>query len=513
MCTDDRNPRVSDRQPRLWYDRCESSQYSRSMSHEPLPISEREREILRLVTTGATNQQIALALSISSNTVKVHLRNIFGKIGAASRTEATVWAIRNGLVTVADESAAAVTAIAEPVNEPPSAGEAAAREPVADEPAVAAVVDTGVPELSPTLPSAPSAAVVAAVTAAVPPPTPPAAVPSARRSRLPLLLGLLVTAVLLSIGGGLLLQARAGVTVPPPTAAAAGSEARRWELLAPLPQPVDRAALVAYEAEQQLFLFGGRTTAGEVTAAVRRYDLRTDRWSSVGAAPQALQDAAAVALRGSLYVVGGETAAGVVSDQLLMYDPAADRWQTGPALPAPRSRAAAAAWDGRLYLIGGWDGTTYRNEAFVYDPQAAAWSTIRGPAVARAAAAATVAAGRLYLIGGVNADGPLRSVEWLAESNDPQRSWQAAAALPAAVAAPIGVGVGGALLVFDSAAQQVLSFDRDRAAWASSALPAELAAGSRGGLLGDRVFLLADTAGGGQLSAYQALFTLFIPLR
>src|SRR5215831_16734131 len=70
------------------------------MSVEPSQISEREREILRLVAMGATNQQIAHQLNISINTVKVHLRNIFGKIGAASRTEATVYAIQQGLVTL-----------------------------------------------------------------------------------------------------------------------------------------------------------------------------------------------------------------------------------------------------------------------------------------------------------------------------------------------------------------------------------------------------------------------------
>lgn len=72
------------------------------MSNDTLPqLSEREREILRLVATGATNQQIAVQLNISANTVKVHLRNIFGKIGVASRTEATVYAVRNGIVEIA----------------------------------------------------------------------------------------------------------------------------------------------------------------------------------------------------------------------------------------------------------------------------------------------------------------------------------------------------------------------------------------------------------------------------
>src|SRR5579859_6048005 len=64
-------------------------------------LSEREHEILRLVATGASNKQIAQQLVISPNTVKVHLRNIFSKIGAASRTEAALYAMREGLVQIA----------------------------------------------------------------------------------------------------------------------------------------------------------------------------------------------------------------------------------------------------------------------------------------------------------------------------------------------------------------------------------------------------------------------------
>ena len=65
---------------------------------ENAPLSEREIEILKFVATGASNKEIAYRLTLSENTVKVHARNIFAKIGVASRTEATLYAIRTGLV-------------------------------------------------------------------------------------------------------------------------------------------------------------------------------------------------------------------------------------------------------------------------------------------------------------------------------------------------------------------------------------------------------------------------------
>ncbi len=52
------------------------------------PLSERELEVLRLLASGASNQEIASHLSIAVTTAKKHVSNILGKLGVNNRTQA-----------------------------------------------------------------------------------------------------------------------------------------------------------------------------------------------------------------------------------------------------------------------------------------------------------------------------------------------------------------------------------------------------------------------------------------
>ncbi len=62
------------------------------------PLSEREIEVLRLVTVGLSNREIAEKLIISAGTAKTHIHNLCGKLGAHNRTEAAMRARELGLV-------------------------------------------------------------------------------------------------------------------------------------------------------------------------------------------------------------------------------------------------------------------------------------------------------------------------------------------------------------------------------------------------------------------------------
>ncbi len=70
------------------------------LAQQPLiePLSERELEVLRRVAAGYSNQEIAQELVLAVSTVKKHISNIYGKLGAGSRTQAVARARELGLL-------------------------------------------------------------------------------------------------------------------------------------------------------------------------------------------------------------------------------------------------------------------------------------------------------------------------------------------------------------------------------------------------------------------------------
>ncbi|BCJ35919.1 hypothetical protein Athai_34220 [Actinocatenispora thailandica] len=61
-------------------------------------LTARERDVVRLLADGMTNRQLARALDISVRTATVHVSNVLRKTGAASRTEAALFALRHGVL-------------------------------------------------------------------------------------------------------------------------------------------------------------------------------------------------------------------------------------------------------------------------------------------------------------------------------------------------------------------------------------------------------------------------------
>lgn len=70
---------------------------SRGLSSLVEPLTPRELQVLTRLAGAASNRELADDLQISSRTVETHLANVYGKLGVRGRTEAMLWAIREGL--------------------------------------------------------------------------------------------------------------------------------------------------------------------------------------------------------------------------------------------------------------------------------------------------------------------------------------------------------------------------------------------------------------------------------
>jgi len=66
-------------------------------------LTDRELEVLRLGAQGLANKEIATGLFLGERTIQTHWRNIFNKLGVSSRTEAIMYGLRKGWISMNQE--------------------------------------------------------------------------------------------------------------------------------------------------------------------------------------------------------------------------------------------------------------------------------------------------------------------------------------------------------------------------------------------------------------------------
>jgi len=448
------------------------------MAEDLCSLSDRELEVLELVATGATNQQIARTLIISPNTVKVHLRNIFEKLEVQSRTEATMAAVRRGLVTVPGASLAA---------------EAESSAPLLPEPVV---VDLPVASRSPVV----------------------------GWQRAYMVVAFLVVVALALAPAWWTARSQATASTPfsdigqPQISSPPRLDVARWTSKAALPQPRSRLAVAS--DGKKLYAIGGEID-GKVTDEVTIYDANNNGWLSGARKPTPVSNVSAAYLNGRIYVPGGSTATGGVTNMLEAYDPKADTWDARASLPTPVAAYGLAALNGKLYLFGGWDGRAYKAETYVYDPQADAWSPATPMPASRAFLAAAALGDGIYVVGGYDGKHELDTVAFYspAEEGTSAGPWSARASLDQPRGG-LGLAViGQRLYVVGGGWETPLAFneqyDTSLNAWSRIATPVIGQWRNLGLAALDNMLYAVGGWSGSYLSsneAYQALIRQLLPL-
>jgi DNA-binding CsgD family transcriptional regulator/N-acetylneuraminic acid mutarotase len=357
------------------------------------PLTEREQELVQLVATGVTNREVARRLNISVNTVKVHLRNIYTKIGAESRTEATMIAVREGWIVVEGAEAPEIKG---------------------DEIATSGAITH-------------------------PPPLP---LPRFKRAAL-------IVTLLLAVFGVAVTQPRSNsqasngigplLDQPPgrPGTVMPVEVESYWHERAHM--LTRRAYLALAAAEGRIFAIAGQTSEGaatKITAATEIYDPIENLWTRGSDKPTPATYVSAVAIGTDIYVPGGCKADGAPTDTCEVYNALTDSWREISPLPKPRCAYALATLDDVIYLFGGWDGKQYAATVYVYDPHTDHWTEGTSMSTERGFAAAAALENRIFVVGGYDGERELTTCM----AYDPAAEmWEECA--------PLSVGRGGLGLV------------------------------------------------------------------
>lgn len=347
-------------------------------------LSDREKEILILLANGASNKEIAVSLTISPNTVKVHLRNIYNKLEISSRSEATLIAVRGGLILVETSN---------PVTE--DLLEIESSDHTSNNPATLFTKWT----LSTTIIIGTAIIILAVIGFTIIFSQVPI-----RNSQLP-------------------------INTPVINNSPSSITNFSWEAITPLPLPRYNMAAVTYN--NSIYAIGGETTEG-VTNLVEEYDPLTASWNKLTDKPTPVTATKAELLNGDIYIPGGMLEKGSPTNVLEIYSPNENIWTTKSELPTPLSDYSSAVLDSQLIVIGGWDGHKPVAAVLSYDPLSDTWTHLPDLPFPLSGSSAVTHNGSILVFGGENASGPQNNILRFTPklSSDSEKSWEIISSLP-----------------------------------------------------------------------------------
>ncbi len=363
---------------------------------EDHPLSDREKEVLQYVAAGLTNREIAQKLIISPNTVKVHLSNIFEKIGVASRTEATVYAIEHRIVDV-------------PGGENGTSGQQTGALSFLRQVKWYWLV-IGVLLL---------VVLIAILTRTLfPTPTPPtiatadiaerwkelSPMPEARQG---------MAAV--AFDGNIYTLAGEGAEGVSGSVFRYLPEEDRWETLSDKPTPVtDVEGVVIGE---KVYVPGGETADGKPTDILEIYDPRHDTWETGAPLPQALNAYALADFEGKMYLFGGWDGEGAV-DTVFEYNIQNNSWHERTHMNVPSFDLGAVTLEDKIIILGGANGEDILDQAWGFYPSRDAdgetpWEDFLELPASRAGFGVASIYDTIYVIGGAGDGKKKESGEWI----------------------------------------------------------------------------------------------------
>ncbi len=335
-------------------------------------ISSRELDVLICIAKGASNQEIAQELVISPNTVKVHLRNIYTKLGVSSRTEAAVKGMADGLLPTPNGETASQQEGGEDEND----------ELIVESIPVSSTIQTS--------------------------PIPQEVAPDkSSRGWLPALAAVAGISILSILAFTFFPNLREGSTAPTSIPFATKTiEDSRWFAVRSAPAPI--AGMATASVGINLYFIGGERD-GEALDSVLAYDVKSHNWQQLANKPTPVTNAAAAVLGGEIYLAGGLDDAGDATNLVEAYSPINNAWRPIANLPQPIEGAVLLSDGSALYLFGGTDeGLT--EEAYQYDQATDGWRPIPGLPTPRRNAIGGFISGEFIIVGGSDGS-PLTTCE------------------------------------------------------------------------------------------------------